>query len=117
MIVLTPSNLPQTFYYVPRVSGQGGDDTPATMIIRDEQTNIVLSTIDQFYGVSGYTTLIQHTFSLIEGHFYTLELLNQYNDIIYKDKIFCTAQPLVTFSVNNNQYVSNATTNSFIVYE
>ena len=117
MIVLTPSNLPQTFYYVPRVGGNSFYDIPITMVITDEQTNTVLSTIDQFYGASGYTNLIQHTFSLIEGHFYTLELLNTDNEIIFKDKIFCTAQPLVTFSVNNNQYVSNATTNSFIVYE
>ena len=117
MIVLTPSNLQQTFYYVPRVGVNEFYDIPITMVITDEQTNTVLSTIDQFYGVSDYVFLIQHTFSLIEGHFYTLQLLNLDNEIIYKDRIFCTAQPLVTFSVNNNQYVSNATTNEFIVYE
>jgi len=117
MIVLTPSTNAQTFYYVPRVLSPAFDEIPITMVTKDEQTNIVVSTIDQFYGGGNYVHLIQHTFSLIEGHFYTLELLNSNNEIIYKDRIFCTAQPLVTFSVNNNQYVSNSTTNDFIVYE
>jgi len=117
MIVLTPSGSPQSFYYVPRVFGQQGNAQPATMIITDEQTNTSVSTQSFSQSQGDYVYLIQHIFSLIEGHFYTLELKNSSNEIIYKDKIFCTAQPLVTFSVNNNQYVSNSTTNDFIVYE
>ena len=117
MIVLTPSGSPQSFYYVPRVLGNEVNVQPATMVITDEQTNTPIS-IQSFGQSQGdYVNLISHTFNLIEGHFYTLELQNPSNDIIYKDKIFCTAQPLVTFSVNNNQYVSNSTTNDFIVYE
>ena len=117
MIVLTPSGSPQSFYYVPRVFGQAGNAQPATMVITDEQTNTPISTQAHFNGYGDYVNTLAHTYALIEGHFYTLELQNPSNDIIYKDKIFCTAQPLVTFSVNNNQYVSNSTTNDFIVYE
>jgi len=117
MIVLTPSGSQQTFYYVPRVLGQGVSEQPLTMVTTDEQTNTPVSTINHFYSVGNYVNSIQHTYALIEGHFYTLELKNSNNDVIYKDRIFCTAQPLVTFSVNNNQYVSNSTTNDFIVYE
>lgn len=117
MIVLTPSGSTQSFYYVPRVFAQGGNAQPATMIITDEQTNTSVSTQSFTQSQGDYVYLIQHIFSLIEGHFYTLELKNSSNEIIYKDRIFCTAQPLVTFSVNNNQYVSNSTTNDFIVYE
>ena len=117
MIVLTPSGSQQTFSYVPRVLGNAIYDVPITMIIIDEQTNTPVLTTSHYYGVGDYVNTIQHTFSLVEGHFYTLELKNSSNDIIYKDRIFCTAQPLVTFSVNNNQYVSNSTTNEFIVYE
>ncbi len=117
MIVLTPSGSPQTFSYVPRVLGNAVNEIPFTMVITDEQTNTPVSTQAHFYGVGDYVNTIQHTFTLIEGHFYTLELKNSTNDIIFKDRIFCTAQPLVTFSVNNNQYVSNSTTNEFIVYE
>lgn len=117
MIVLTPSVSLQTFRYVPRVLGQANTEIPTTMVITDEQTNTPVSIINHFYAVGDYVNTIQHTFTLIEGHFYNLELKNPSNQIIYKDRIFCTAQPLVTFSVNNNQYVSNSTTNDFIVYE
>jgi hypothetical protein len=117
MIVLTPSGSQQTFNYIPRVLGNAVNEQPATMIITDEQTNTSVSTQAHYSGYGDYVNAIAHTFSLIEGHFYTLELKNSSNNIIYKDRIFCTAQPLVTFSVNNNQYVSNSTTNDFIVYE
>lgn len=117
MIVLTPSGSQQMFSYIPRVLGNAVNELPVTMIITDEQTNTPVSTQAHFLGFGDYVNSISHTFSLIEGHFYTLELKNPNNEIIYKDRIFCTAQPLVTFSVNNNQYVSNSTTNTFIVYE
>ena len=117
MIVLTPSESPQSIFYVPRVLGNAVNEQPTTMVITDEQTNTPVSTNAHGLGLGDYVNVIVHTFTLIEGHFYTLELLNTYTDIIYKDRIFCTAQPLVTFSVNNNQYVSNSTTNDFIVYE
>lgn len=117
MIVLTPSTSTQNFSYVPRVLGNAYNDIPTTMIIKDEQTNISVSTTTHTLNWGYYVNIIYDTFSLKEGHFYTLQFLNPNNDIIYKDRIFCTAQSLVTFSVNNNQYVSNATTNEFIVYE
>ena len=42
---------------------------------------------------------------------------NVYLDLIFRGKVFCTDQPIVSFSVNNGKYVSNSTTNQFIVYE
>jgi hypothetical protein len=116
MIVLTPSTSPQTFSFIPR------NNTFNAMEITDEQTNVtsnifIISTTTGDY-VHTLTAIYNDiiTTILIEGHFYTLVLRNGSN-IIFKDRIFCTAQPLVTFSVNNNQYVSNATTNEFIVYD
>ena len=44
-------------------------------------------------------------------------VLKDGTDILFKDKVFCTNQPLVSFSVNNGQYVSSTTTNDFIIYE
>jgi hypothetical protein len=117
MIVLTPSGSQQTFRYVPRVLGNAFYNVSSIMIITDEQTNTPVSTQTHFENFGDYVNVISDNFTLIEGHFYTLQLKNSSNDVIYKDRIFCTAQPLVTFSVNNNQYVSNSTTNDFIVYE
>lgn len=55
-------------------------------------------------------------FNLKENRFYTITFLNG-DEVKYKDKIFCTNQDTVTFSVNKDNYVSNTTTNEFIVYE
>lgn len=117
MIVLTPSLSQQAFCYVPRVLGNATPQLNPTMVITDDQTNTPVSTTTHLVGFGDYVNTIADTFTLIEGHFYTIELLNTNDEIIYKDRIFCTAQPLVTFSVNNDQYVSNTTTNEFIVYE
>jgi len=110
MIVLTPSTSPQTFSCIPR------DNTFNVMQITDEQTNVTTTITINSRTTGNYIYTITANFALIEGHTYTL-VLKFGTNIIYKDKIFCTAQPLVTFSVNNNQYVSNSTTNDFIVYE
>ena len=110
MIVLTPSATPQTFSFIPR------DNTFNVMELTDDQTNITVAVAITSSTVGDYINTITATFGLIEGHFYNL-VLRVGTNIIYKDRIFCTAQSLVTFSVNNNQYVSNATTNEFIVYE
>jgi hypothetical protein len=110
MIVLTPSTSPQTFSCIPR------DNTFNVMQITDEQTNVTTTITINSRTTGNYIYTITANFALIEGHTYTL-VLKFGTNIIYKDRVFCTAQPLVTFSVNNNQYVSNSTTNDFIVYE
>lgn len=110
MIVLTTDVTPQTFVFIPRSS------TFDTVEITDDQTNetVSLETWD-FTGGDYYSTL-EAEFSLVENHFYNLEIKNG-TDIIYRDRILCTNQPIVQFSVNNGQYVSNSTSNTFIVYE
>jgi len=110
MIVLTPSGSPQTFSFIPR------DNTFNVMELTDEQTNVTTAVAITSSTVGDYINTITATFGLVEGHFYNL-VLRVGTTIIYKDRVFCTSQSLVTFSVNNNQYVSNSTTNDFIVYE
>jgi hypothetical protein len=39
------------------------------------------------------------------------------NSLVYRDKIFCTNQNKDDYTVNKNQYVANATTNEFKIYE
>lgn len=109
MIVLTTSTSAQTFSFIPR-------DTPTSMVLTDDQTNTPI-TVAITSQVSGdYVNTITATFALKEGHFYDLVLYKN-TDIVYKDRIFCTDQNIVTFSVNNGQYTSNTTSNTFIVYE
>ena len=109
MIVLTTSTSAQTFSFIPR-------DIPTSMVITDDQTNtpVMVAITSQTQG--GYVNTLTATFALEEGHFYDLVLYKN-TDIVYKDRIFCTDQNIVSFSVNNGQYTSNTTSNTFIVYE
>lgn len=110
MIVLTPSGSPQTFSFIPR------SNVYTLMQITDDQTNITSNVAITSSTTGDYVNTITATFALVEGHFYNLVLKNGAT-IVFKDRVFCTAQSLVTFSVNNGQYVSNTTSNEFIVYE
>jgi hypothetical protein len=110
MIVLNVSELSQVISFIPR------DGSYDTLELTDEQTNdtqvvnIIDSTVGEYYHT------IEAIFDLVENHFYML-VLKDGTDVLFKDKVFCTNQPLVSFSVNNGQYVSSTTTNDFIIYE
>jgi len=112
MTILTTENVStQNLYFIPRSASF------TDIYITDEQTNVTTE-ITGYYQVSNFDYYFQlkTVFNLKENHFYMIEFKN--NDaIIYRDKIFCTDQPIVSFSVNNAQYTSNTTTNEFIVYE
>jgi hypothetical protein len=110
MIVLTTDTTPQTFVFIPRSS------TFDTVEITDDQTNETVSLEEWEFIEGDYYSILQAEFTLVENHFYNLEIKNG-TDIIYRDRIFCTDQSIVSFSVNNGQYVSNTTGNTFIVYE
>ena len=110
MIVLNVSATSQIISFIPR------DGSYDTLELTDEQTNdtqvvnIIASTVGEYYHT------IEAIFDLVENHFYML-VLKDGTGILFKDKVFCTNQPLVSFSVNNGQYVSSTTTNDFIIYE
>ena len=109
MVILSTSTTEQSFNCIPR----GAFDT---MVITDEQNNtsVTVAIISTTYG--DYVTNVSAEFALLEGRFYSLTLLDGAN-VMFKDKLFCTDKPLVNFSVNEGKYISNATTNDFIVYE
>lgn len=110
MIILNVSASSQTISFIPR------QDTYNVLELTDEQTNTT-ATINIISSAQGeYYHTLSAIFSLVENHFYTLTLKDG-ADIVFKDKVFCTNQSLVTFSVNNGQYVSSSTTNDFIIYE
>ena len=109
MIVLTTSTSAQTFSFIPR-------DIPTSMVITDDQTNTPVTVAITSQAQGNYVHTLTATFALEEGHFYDLVLYKN-TDIVYKDRIFCTDQNIVSFSVNNGQYTSNTTSNTFIVYE
>lgn len=109
MIVLNTSTSAQVFSFISR---DGFD----TMILTDDQTNTPTTIAITSSTQGDYVNTITASFALKEGHYYDL-VLKQGTDIVYKDRIFCTDQSTPTFSVNNGQYTTNTTSNTFIVYE
>ena len=89
MKVLTTTASAQTLKIIPREYV-----TTATMLITDDQTDTTVTYSSISPTVSVNHLQISQAFSpvLKEGHFYNLVLKNSSNKIIYKDKIFCTAQ-------------------------
>ena len=55
-------------------------------------------------------------FDLSQNTFYNLTIKNG-AEVVYKDKVFCTNQNIVNYTVNKDEYVANATNNDFIIYE
>jgi hypothetical protein len=137
MKILTTSTSSQTIEFIPRLYS-----TSATLILTDDTTN-VSTTTDVTLTQSGDYLNLSHTFSLVEGRFYDLQLnadgdiwgvnTNQWqletqtwdsdelSSLIYKDKIFCTDQDVDQtqnkyYSVNKNEYTTNDThDNDYIV--
>ena len=109
MIVLTPATTPQTIRFIPRVP-------PNTMIITDEQTNVPVTVTINSYTSGDYVDSITANFALKANRFYTLKLITGIQ-VTYLDRIFCTDQPIDSYSVNFLEYTSNTTSNTYIVYE
>lgn len=111
MIILTTvDNEDQVIRFIPRSSSFD------TVLITDDQTNETISITPYTYTQGDYYDEIIAKFNLVENHFYNL-VIKAEDIVVYRDRIFCTDQDLAIFTVNNGQYVSNSTTNEFIVYE
>ena len=112
MILFNPTTTNQ-FTIIPRdyVSS-------AYMTIRDDSTNVTVDYIlvPRVAGV-GNIEIVNDTYNvyndtysnLVEGHFYDLTLYSdaQKTNVIYKDRIFCTAQKAEIDADNNYFYKVN----------
>ena len=111
MIILTTENVnQQKIFFIPR------SNVFNSVKITDEQTNVTTIINSYSFSSKDYWSTLESIFNLKENHFYTIEIKNE-NTIVFRDKIFCTDQSTSSFSVNNAQYTSNSTQNTFIVYE
>ena len=77
--------------------------TNAVMILRDDSTNVKVKyeLVPRVDGVGNiliindtYTIYYSEYENLVEGHFYDLTLYSNYEEgiVIFKDRVFCTAQ-------------------------
>jgi len=138
MKILTTSTGEQTIRIIPR---SYPDDI--TLILRDDSTNTeVIYTIDSmewentdevwqsvdlnwndaggYFEEDGYL-VISNEYNLLEGRFYDLTIKNELDQVIYKDKIFCTDQTIDQdtnnyYSVNEGVYTTeNSYDNEYII--
>ena len=109
MIILKEQAEAQIIKFIPR------EMSADTILLKNEGSGIETTIIASF-NITDYYLQTNTVLDLKENNFYNLTILNG-ADIVYKDKVFCTNQPLDTYTVNKNQYVSNDTNNEFIIYE
>ena len=109
MIILKEQGTAQTLKFIPR--SYGAD----TIVLRNETTNEE-QTISASFALDKYYLTTTTVFNLKENTFYNLTIKNGM-EVVYKDRVFCTNQTIVSYSVNKDEYVSNVTNNDFIIYE
>lgn len=110
MIILQETNSNQSFTFIPR------SETYDTLTITDESENTTTTVSIISNTTNSYYHTITANFDLKENRYYILKVSNG-STLVYYDKVFCTNQSLVSFSVNNNTYTSHSTSNDFIIYE
>lgn len=116
---LLPINTEQTIYIIPRIYA-----LDVKLTLRDDSTNSVNTLTISGVKEGNYIKLTS-IFDLKEGRFYDLKVFNGLGtvtdaDIIYRDKIFCTAQSTNQsandkYSVNKDTYIEKSGNNDFII--
>jgi len=116
MIILTISEDPQNFYCIPNNYIVGD---ALTLVVKDKQKNETTTfTPNAVYYDVNDLVVISNAFTriLYEGGQYLLTILNSSDVEIYKDNIFCTDQPINTYSINSGAYTElDTNNNSYIV--
>jgi|LauGreDrversion4_2_1035121.scaffolds.fasta_scaffold872963_1 hypothetical protein len=88
-------------------------------VFHDEIENTDFTVAIESVTVQSYFVDLELEFTLptqlIENRFYMMTLYGDSGEILLKEKVFCTDQPITTFSVNYGQYQTNNSPNNFIV--
>jgi hypothetical protein len=112
MIILREQSTAQTLNAI--IYGSDAD----TIVLRDEETNIETE-IDAVFSIDKYFVTTSVIFPIKESKYYTLTIKDstRNDNVVYRDKIFCTNQNLQTYSINKNAYVEHVTTNEYKIFE
>ena len=114
MIILQKSLTSQTISFIPREYVASGSNIYNISIINETTNKSVYDQDTNVFTLNDYYYQYSDVFTLVEDTFYTLTIKKS-GSVIYKDKIFCTNQTVTNYSVNNNEYDEQETTNEFIV--
>lgn len=102
--------------------------TPITINIVNESTNVktvidLTTDVNYAYNTVSYYDVLTFTAPtnlFINDNFYFINVLDVDNKVLFRDKIFCTNQDVTDnsiYTINNNRYKENVTTNEYTIYE
>lgn len=63
-----------------------------------------------------YYSILTFTATFVLDTFYMMEILGDEDEVVFRDKVFCTNSPS-DYSINANEYKEHSTTNEYIIYE
>lgn len=114
MIILQDTDSSQTISFIPR--SYSSTET-YTVNVKSETENKLVYAQDHTgdFSLVKYYRQLSAIFDLKQDNFYTIEIKDSSNNIIYRDKIFCTNQTILDYSVNNGNYVTHSSNNEFII--
>jgi len=118
MTILNPENTEQEFIIIPR----NYNGLNLTLLFTDEQTKethtltvLAVNITADWYDMVTFFVPINF---LYENAFFELVIKSSTQEVIYKDKVFCTSQNLKTFSVNDGEYIlPTINNNDYIVIQ
>lgn len=143
MKVLKPSNEVQSISIIPRIYSEY-----VTLYVHDESTDTQVSYNLETAQNNDYL-VVSNTYSLVEGRWYNITLkdvgqefkdrvendggvfefssclyafYNDYGNVIYKDRVFCTNQLINQenndyYTINKDAYIQEVSNNEFIIIE
>lgn len=113
MLKLTNTTDAQTFAVTTR---DFASSTDATLIYKREgkevETSVNVSLTKAGYFVNATAALT----GLVEDAVYTFKITDN-NTTLHKGEFFVSSQSVDAYSVNNNEYTTNTTTNDYIIFE
>tara|TARA_R100001510_G_C7655880_1_gene215370 strand:- start:3518 stop:3865 length:348 start_codon:yes stop_codon:yes gene_type:complete len=114
MIILQETNAAQFIKFIPR------DYVTTTtynvsIISESENKNVHSQNVSGVFQNVKYYYQFGSNFDLKENNFYILEITDNSGSLIFKDKIFCTNQQVLDYTVNSGEYTTHSSTNEFII--
>ena len=114
MIILQDSDSAQIIRFIPR--SYSSTETYTVNITSETENKSVYSVnhTGDFSLVKYYREL-SAIYDLKQDNFYVIEITDSSGDIVFRDKIFCTNQEVLDYSVNDSNYTTHTSNNEFII--
>jgi len=115
MQILTKSGT-RIINFIPRETIDG--TKTYKLVIKSEAKNkIILTDETASFTELDYYYKYQTTQALTENNYYTITITNSTdNNIIFKDKMYCSDQTLSDYQISNGVYIEQSTGNNEFVY-